>query len=243
MGAALPTGYQQTANKTRFSMVPNGFEWSGRFRRKPCSDRRLLRFLPVFKEWRRGESNPTPSWSNLPTVTRAHIWTPCAKSLCGEVSAIGFASTQRRTNEPTGFAESIIAVFAPTRFRDGAPAGRFHHQTGAECGPTAFALPSRPSWSARECSIWILFRFHVRSCYTHLVPVVVPRPTAGVESSSPVINTKRHTGRCRLACGSEPGRPSLAPTRGASLATGDRVGRRRGLRTGSPRPERSGGSP
>jgi hypothetical protein len=56
MTAALPTGYQHTANKTRFSMVPNGHEWSGRFRRKPCSDCRLPRFLPVFKEWRRGES-------------------------------------------------------------------------------------------------------------------------------------------------------------------------------------------
>ena len=41
-------------------MVSGGLEWSGRFRRKPCSDRHLLRFLPVFEEWRRGESNLYP---------------------------------------------------------------------------------------------------------------------------------------------------------------------------------------
>ncbi len=50
------SGYQQTANKTRFSTVSGGLEWSGRSRRKPCSDCSLDRFQPVNEEWRRGES-------------------------------------------------------------------------------------------------------------------------------------------------------------------------------------------
>jgi hypothetical protein len=55
--------------------------------------------------------------------------------------------------------------------------------------------------------------------------------------SRPCASTQSKTYLCS-ACGAGPDRPSLAPTRGASLATVDGVRRRRCLRTGSRRPAR-----